>query len=389
MNNHKDFSCAMTYHGISINQDGTLDPCCQYSRQEDLPVVGYGNMEYFTSTVRTQMREDARNGVQHAGCQKCWTEEDAGLTSLRQFAEKWYPNNSDSFFFVNEFNDAENIPVYHLELRLGNFCNLKCIMCTEGSSSSVYAERVQHRAEYSTIGIYPYNPRITPWWEDQRFIDFCDQRLHRVKRINFTGGEPFLIPEVRTVLDRIDKNVTVSFNTNLTQISNRLVDQLKTFDNVEIVVSLEGVGAMNDYVRYPSHWQDIVDNLALIRDQIPTASVSVNHTLQHTSVYALPALTQWLTTQGLTFYMTTVQGFDYLTFNSVTPEDLDLFQRWAQTTTDVDEQQREFLLNQIKQTVYSPRLNRRFHSYIEVLDKIRKINFAKVFNKENPNEQTN
>lgn len=379
----------MTYHGISINQDGTLDPCCQYTRQENLPVVGYGNMEYFTNVVRYRMREDAQSSIRHAGCQKCWNEEDAGLTSLRQFADRWYPSESDDFFFINEFNDTENIPVYHLELRLGNFCNLKCIMCTEGSSSSVLAEREQHRELYSTIGIYPYNPRINPWWEDQRFLDFCAQRLHRVKRINFTGGEPFIIPEVLEILNRIDKAVTVSFNTNLTKISGQLIDQLKTFNNVEIVVSLEGIGTINNYVRYPSRWQDIVDNLDLIRNQLPTASVSVNHTLQHTSVYALPALTQWLTTQGLTFYMTTVQGFDYLTFNSVPPEDIDKFQQWAQTTNNVDEQQREFLLNQVKQTVYSPRLNRRFHSYIEVLDKIRKTNFAKVFNKEPLNEQTN
>lgn len=386
MKNYKDFGCSMTYHGISINQDGTLDPCCQYTRPEGLPVVGYGNMEYFTNTVRHRMREDSQNSIRHAGCQKCWTEEDAGLTSLRQFAERWYPPESDSFFFVNESNDTENIPVYHLELRLGNFCNLKCIMCTEGSSSSVLAERVQHRDLYSTIGIYPYNPQITPWWEDQRFLDFCGQRLHRVKRINFTGGEPFIIPEVLKILNRIDKSVTISFNTNLTKVSKQLIDQLKTFNNVEIVVSLEGIGAMNDYVRYPSQWQDIVNNLNTVRDQLPNANISINHTLQHTSVYALPSLTQWLKAERLTFYMTTVQGFDYLTFDSVPPEDLDKFQYWVQNTTDIDQQQQEFLLNQINQTIYSPRLNRRFNYYIDVLDKIRKNNFAEIFNIGRPNE---
>jgi len=379
MRNHKEFGCAMTYHGISINQDGTLDPCCQYTRQDNLPVVGYSNIDYFTSTIRTQMREDASNGIRHAGCQKCWSEEESGLTSLRQFSEKWYPPASDGFFFVNEHNDTENIPVYHLELRLGNFCNLKCIMCTEGSSSSVYVERVQHREIYSTIGIYPYNPRITPWWEDERFLDFCSQRLHRVRRINFTGGEPFLIPEVLAILDRIDKNVTVSFNTNLTKVSDQLLDQLKKFNSIEIVISLEGIGAMNDYVRYPSRWSDIVDNLALVRSQLPNAGISVNHTLQHTSVYALPALAKWIKEHGLTFYMTTVQGFDYLDLNSVLPEDLDKFQHWVQNTTDIDQQQHEFLLNQINQATYSARLNRRFQSYIEVLDQIRKNSFAEVF----------
>ena len=379
MQNHKNFGCAMTYHGISINQDGNLDPCCQYIRQENLPVVGYGNMDYFTSTVRHRMREDVNNGIRHAGCQKCWAEEDSGLTSLRQFAEKWYPPESDSFFFVNESNDTENIPVYHLELRLGNFCNLKCIMCTEGSSSSVLAERVQHRELYSTIGIYPYNPHIEPWWEDPRFLDFCEQRLHRVRRINFTGGEPFIIPEVLSVLERINKQVTVSFNTNLTRVSNQLIDQLKLFDNVEIVISLEGIGAHNEYIRYPSIWTDITQNLQRLREQLPNAQFGVNHTLQHTSVYALPELTHWLKQQQLTFYMTTVQGFDYLSFNSVPPNDLAKFQQWVVGTDSIDEQQRNFLSNQIAQTVYSARLNRRFQSYVEVLDRIRGTDFFQTF----------
>lgn len=379
MTNHKDFGCAMTYHGISINQDGTLDPCCQYARQDDLPVVGYGNMDYFTSTVRHRMREDARNGIRHSGCQKCWAEEDAGLTSLRQFAEKWYPPQSDNFFMTFDNDIVENTPVYHLELRLGNFCNLKCIMCTEGSSSSVLAERVQHRELYSTIGIYPYNPRIESWWEDWHFLDFCEQRLQRVQKINFTGGEPFIIPEVPAVLEKINKNVIISFNTNLTRVSDLILDQLKKFSNVEIVVSLEGFGAHNDYVRYPSQWQTIVDNLRLVQEQLPHAKISTNHTLQHTSVYALPALAQWLKQQELTFYMTTVQGFDYLSLDSVPPADLAKFQHWVSDTNYIDVQQQKFLLNQINKTVYSARLNRRFQSYIEVLDNIRGTNFAQTF----------
>lgn len=370
----------MTYHGISINQDGNLDPCCQYTRQHDLPVVGYGNMEYFTSTVRHRMREDARTGVRHAGCQKCWTEEDLGLTSLRQFSEKWYPAQSDSFFFVNEYNDTENIPIYHLELRLGNFCNLKCIMCTEGSSSSVLAERIQHQDLYRTIGIYPYNPQITPWWEDHRFLDFCEQRLHRVKRINFTGGEPFIIPEVLKVLERINKSVTVSFNTNLTKVGNQLIDHLRCFARVEIVVSLEGVGSLNDYVRYPSRWADIEQNIELLRTQIPHAHISVNHTLQHTSTYSLPDLAEYCYNNQLSWHMTTVQGADFLTFDSVPPRDLDRFDHWVNTSTQLTAEQQQFLKNTVDQSQYSAELAFKFQEYTRVLDQIRNTDYRSIFN---------
>lgn len=375
----KNYQCALVYHGLSINQDGSLDPCCQYTRQSDLPVVGYGNMQYFTDTVRHRMRDDARNNIRHQGCKKCWTEEDLGLTSLRQFAEKWYPTDSDNFSFINEFGDTEDIPIFHLELRLGNFCNLKCIMCTEGSSSSVLAERVQHQDLYRTIDIYPYNPHITPWWEDQRFLDFCEQRLHRIKRINFTGGEPFIIPEVLTVLDRIDKSVTVSFNTNLTKVSNQLIKHLKKFSTVEIIVSLEGTGVKNDYVRYPSDWLTIKNNIDLLRDQVPQVSFAVNHTLQHTSVYALPELAEFCFDQSISWHMTTVQGFDFLTLQSVPSEDLAMFTQWVNSTTVLTNEQRTFLKNIILQTKYDPELAVKFQNYIGVLDQIRNTNYINTF----------
>lgn len=374
----------MTYHGICVNQNGTLDPCCQYARPKQLPVVGFSNIEYFTNYVRQQLKDDAAAGQRHTGCQKCWSEEDSGLTSLRQFANRWYPVTSSDFFVLDQHGNMDHVPIYHLELRLGNFCNLKCIMCTEGSSSAVLAERTQHRDLYSTIGIYPYNPNIEPWWESESFLDFCQQRLFQhVRRVNITGGEPFIIPEVLNILDRLitrEQQCTVCFNTNLTKLSNRMIDKLKQFSRLEIIISLEGIGEKNNYVRYPSQWSEIEQNIELLRKHVPQARISVNHTLQHTSTYSLPELAEYCYNNQLSWHITTVQGADFLTFDSVPTKDLEQFDRWISTSTVLTNEQQKFLKNTVAQSQYSTELSLKFQEYTRVLDQIRNTDYHSVFN---------
>ena len=379
------FKCSMVYYGLSVNQDGSLDPCCQYTRDNTMPIVQYSNFEYFQNHVREPINQDAQKEQQHAGCQKCWSEESAGWTTLRQFANRWYPLIPDQGFYQRTAQGYMDWnPIKHVELRLGNFCNLKCMMCTPGSSSSVQVERITNSNAFAQIGLYPLNVKSVAYWEDPAFLTFCEQRLFKdVERINITGGEPFIIPEVLKMLDRLvarEQYCTVCFDTNLTQVSDRLIEKLSQFSRLEIIVSLEGIGVKNDYVRYPSRWHVIEQNIARIRERVPQALISVNHTLQHTSVYALPELAEYCYHNRISWHVTTVQGFDFLTFDSVPELDLEKFQRWVDTCGILTQEQQTFLGNIIAQTRYNPTLFQKFQEYVNVLDQIRNTNYAVTFN---------
>ena len=366
---NKQVGCALAWHGVCVNQDGTLDPCCQYTNPFLYKRLSFDQFKEFDRTVRQRMREDFEAGRPHDGCQKCYQEESAGWTTLRHFANQWYGTLQDTV-------------IRHVELRLGNYCNLKCFMCSPGSSSSISVERQQHADKFASVGIYPYVPDMPHYWETQEFADFSDGFLSQVQRINITGGEPFMIPEVVTMLDRLmpqRETIALSFNTNMTMLGDRLLKRLTQFRNLEICVSLEGIGSMNDYLRYPSHWHEIHNNIQRVKQHLPQAHVSVNHTFQHGSAYSLPDLAQYCQEQAISLHMTLVQGDAYLGLSSVPPGDLKQLRSWAESTTDLNSEQRQFVINNIDSTQFDLDLYLKFRDYVMVLDDIRKTNWDGVF----------
>lgn len=379
---NNDLSCRMAYHGIALNQDGTVDPCCQYTNVPEFERIHFSKFDQFHNHIRANMHNDAVAGIKHAGCSKCWQEESAGWTTLRQFAKNWYPDEPEYFSVDN--------PIYHVELRLGNFCNLKCVMCNPGSSSSIQVERQMNVDQFKSIDIYPYKPNIEEFWNTEegvpfkieQWLEFSDRLFKDLRRINITGGEPFIIPEVLKILDRLlplKETLHLSFDTNLTQVSERLLQRLEPFKQLKIVVSLEGIGAMNDYLRYPSKWNEIKSNIDLITQRLPDAEISVNHTLQHASAYSLPALAEFCNGLGLGLHMTMVQGMDYMTLESVPPVDLVQFSEWVSTTNCLTSESKTFLQNISTNVKFNFELYRKFRSYINTLDSIRKNNYDTVF----------
>ena len=357
----------MAYHGLAINQDGSLDPCCQYTRPPASNGMMYWDHHEFSSHVRQKMHEDWQQGIAHQGCQKCYREEDLGWTSLRQHAIQWYGvDNTDQ--------------IYDLELRLGNLCNLKCIMCSPGASSSIATERYVHRTEFGRIGLDLQKPwMLSSWWEDSRFFQVLDHVLPQCKRINITGGEPFLIPQVAEILQRLPESATVSFNTNLSGVPHKILTGLQRLPKVSIMISLEGTGTMNDYLRYPSKWQDIVHNLQILKRDVPHAELGVNHTFQHASVYSLPALAKMCVEHDLTLQMTTVQGMPWLTLNSVPVTDLDQMRVWARHSSDLDPKSQRFVVNACDAAHFDHDLYLRYRDYVNTLDQVRGTSYDSIF----------
>jgi sulfatase maturation enzyme AslB (radical SAM superfamily) len=366
---NKKVGCSLAWHGVCVNQDGTLDPCCQYTNPFLYKRLPFDQFEEFDRTVRQRMRDDFAEGKAHDGCQKCYQEESAGWTTLRNFANQWYP-------------DTDTTQIQHVELRLGNYCNLKCFMCSPGSSSSIAVERQQHAEKFATAGIYPYVPDMPHYWATEEFADFSQAFLSQIQRINITGGEPFMIPEVVAMLDRlvqVKDTIVLSFNTNMTLLSDRLLERLKQFRNLEICVSLEGVGAHNDYLRYPSQWYKIESNIQKLKQQVPQAHVSVNHTFQHASVYSLPDLAAFCKHNQISLHMTLVQGDAYLGLESVPPRDLARLIKWADDTDQLNQEQRQFVMNIAQSTHFDLELYLKLRDYVTVLDSIRKTSWDQTF----------
>jgi glutamate-1-semialdehyde 2,1-aminomutase len=83
------------------------------------------------------------------------------------------------------------------------------------------------------------------------------------------GGEPTAMPEFYEFLDRCIQQKQTDFefqvNTNATKLNNRFKKQLKHFSNLQFIVSIDGLGPLNHYIRWPSQWDKIVENMHYLR----------------------------------------------------------------------------------------------------------------------------
>jgi len=369
-------SCVLINHGITVHSDGSIEPCCQYNWQE-----GWDNRIYFyqqdkyKEVVVDKIQQDITNGVAHPGCSKCNSDEELGIFSLRNYANQLHRNVSD----------VDN-RVVDLELRLSNVCNLKCLMCHPISSSLVAAERHQHKEKFKKLNnpqLSFYNPKSSNYFETQQFSDWFCEIAPTLRRVHITGGEPFLIPTVTDLLNQllpVASDISLGFNTNLTLMSINQIELLQQFPNLILNVSLEGIGAMNDWIRYPSKWDIIDQHVTLVKEKLPTARLTIQHVLQHTSVYSLPGLLEYCKKMSLDYTLSPVQSIDCLSLNSVLPEQMMTFIDWVQTTECVTPKHRDILLSACSSSTFDSKLHKEFVDYVTMLDEIRGTNFNLTFN---------
>ena len=110
--------------------------------------------------------------------------------------------------------------------------------------------------------------------------------MPNVNRIYFTGGEPLINKKHYEILDFcIDngfaKNITLEYNTNGTTLNKNLLEQWRQFASVVVCFSIDGMDDLADYIRNPSKWDVIKQNMYnLDNADIPqlwcTTNVTVN-----------------------------------------------------------------------------------------------------------------
>ena len=86
-------------------------------------------------------------------------------------------------------------------------------------------------------------------------------------------------------------------NTNATIVTKPLLDQLKRFKNVHIVVSIDGYDTINTQIRRGSNWNTIVKNIKLFQDC--GFDVLVNSVLQRDNVNHIYELGSFLESVGI------------------------------------------------------------------------------------------
>ena len=389
MSNQPEKFCKAPFKTAVINTDGSLLPCCEFmSHKSKLTPYKLNKndtwmFKQWWKKGLDPLREKMLNGEIDPGCTYCIRKEkNRNQPNLRLGTNA---NISDTFEKIKQ--DYEKDKREHpkqVELRLGNYCNLKCTMCGPYASSSILAEYKMHQKQFNDYGIHStWDDPNTPddWYTYDHNKKIILDVISNASRIHFGGGEPFISPMIVEVLNSIKSNTYLRFNTNMTRINDKVLNVLKKFDRIEIEASIDGTGPHNDYIRYGSKWNSIVENFKKL-NTCNNISVKIYYLLGHTSLFTLKNVISFAKDIDIDIvfgevYYGSVDDSGHLTINSALEQDVNNLKIWLNSQRFNNRTAVKTWLNNYKP---NPTLHNRFKDYFKMLDSIRGTNFVKTFN---------
>ncbi|MCB0422437.1 MAG: twitch domain-containing radical SAM protein [Bdellovibrionales bacterium] len=290
--------CSLMWSYYYVGPDGDFRPCCRFNLNEvpeELKLSESSTLtDYFRSPFLEDMRAKMLSGEKISGCQKCYEEEAAGHSpSYRQISNRQSHINFDL--------KLDHPQIRFLELSYSNLCNIQCRTCTPYFSTA-WKRQWQHLQRLGAVGQDRQCLEETSF-PGRKTIDIekLSPHLLDLRQIKFTGGEPLLIPENRELLKKlvslgIAKNVRLNYSTNLTiEPDDELIDLWSQFQHIEIAASLDGIGPVIEYVRYPSPWEKVQKVLQKIMRLSHRVSLDcgLRSAVSIYNIYSLPETMTW------------------------------------------------------------------------------------------------
>jgi len=175
-------------------------------------------------------------------------------------------------------------------------------MCSPHDSSAWIKEWKIQYPKYKTIELrqdqqwdidFDYT-----WYQKGVFLQSMRAQAHNIKELYFAGGEPLLIPEHYKILEFMIEtgaasSCVVRYNSNGLELPEKLFELWNHFKQVKFNFSVDAVGARNDYIRYPSKWDNVVTNLKRLDDTPDNIVVNIACAVQLLNVMYVPELVQW------------------------------------------------------------------------------------------------
>ena len=292
LKNSKTF-CMLPYMHIYGSAGGDMVPCCE-AQETPLNNPGETALESWNNENYKELRRALAKDERPERCAVCWHNEDSGIVSNRQ---QWEKDNWNTFadkISVNDDYSVNNAP-YWIELKVSNFCNLKCIMCSTHSSYKRVAD-LDILKKYQADG---YETRLLRPTDLFASLNEWPELWDTVHTLQFTGGEPIINKEHYDLLEGIPQHlkhkIKLRYASNLSYIKFKKYDLVKIwseFKHVNIKVSMDGVGDVYNYIRQDGNWDTVYNNMLALND-IEGIDVAAGITVQAHNIYQMPEFYQF------------------------------------------------------------------------------------------------
>lgn len=289
---NKNF-CPLPFMALDI-LDNSYGPCCH---NKNINFKKYKTIDgYLQSEELKELRETVSIDSRHYSCKKCWDLEDKGLPSMRQSV-------------LQDRSNTDLDVISQVKLHTGMTCNFACMMCFPTVSSTW--NNLWKDKNYPE----PYNKTLGHEKYDYQAENYIKNNIKNIKYIETLGGEPFFNKSFLKLLDWIiDKNyaeeITLYIITNGSLVTEQFKQKLNFFKKVVLSISLEGIGKVNDYIRWGSNWDIIQKNIELNRKNFDIAILPTIMSLNLHRIHELESFCE--SNQLYMMQLNPVKGWDSL-----------------------------------------------------------------------------
>jgi len=285
--------CTLPWVNVSVDPDGSVKPCCisnDYITKEDGSKynLGYDKLEdIYNSKSFVAIRQQMRDGVEVKGCTRCYEQEKVSGTSSR--LSYMHYNIPDKSVIQND------IHIQYFDLRFGNLCNLKCRTCNPTASNQI-AKEISNIENKEIGSFWPLDPiDINDWYSTDTFRNNLESQIDNISLLYLTGGEPTLNEENKRFLEKLVENnrhdqVSIKISTNMTNLNKKFFELLDNFQSTIFFASIDGYKEIQEYLRYPSNWEQIDENVKQVISNgkyrlVPTPVIQVGNLNKITDLF--------------------------------------------------------------------------------------------------------
>lgn len=244
-----DYYCASLHNKVelSLKSEGiTVSPCNK--EPHVFPVTSNPFLNPALISIRAINQFENRLV---GPCVNCVRNEETGLSCQTRKAANEQLNGETVFDLTGPTE---------ITFKLDYTCNLACVTCGPHLST--------RWRSYDNIPGLPVSVNSETVKTLIRGID-----LENLRTVHIFGGEPLLTETHKTILTELlpySKNITVWYDTNATVFPCQEVLELwDKFQAVRLKFSIDGIGSVFEYLRWPGIWSKAEDTMLRLKEQAP------------------------------------------------------------------------------------------------------------------------
>jgi MoaA/NifB/PqqE/SkfB family radical SAM enzyme len=317
-----------------IRTNGGIGPCCLIRNMANIQQTTV--KDFWQSKQMSIMRDTMLNTSKTLPeCHQCYSHEESTGSSMRTqtlldykfFNEKLYQK------LLKHFNYDQTEFPSRLEIHVGNICNLKCLTCRPADSSAFLTEDKILKISNHNQSDYQIDNDVL-----EQTLSVLNQQ--KIEMIDLRGGESMLSPVIKKILNQLPdtfyENTILRIQTNGTILDQIWKNILCKFKRVEIMLSIDAHGAHNEYVRFPSTWTDIEQNVDYFQ-QLTNIKLYVNCTISNINFLIIDKLVSWCREKNLYFHYSVLTEPEYYHYQNMPDSLLDQgFEKISQFNELVD-----------------------------------------------------